>query len=48
MLEAILSWGRELGCEETWLGTETDNTAAQALYAKYVEPETFLLYLWDL
>ena len=24
--------GRELGCQESWLGTELDNTAANALY----------------
>ncbi len=48
MLGAMLAWGCELDCEEAWLGTETDNTAANALYARYTEPETFLLYLWDL
>lgn len=48
MLDAMLAWGRELGCEETWLGTEMDNQAAKSLYAKYAEPETILMYLWDL
>ena len=34
MLEAMFAWGRELGCHEAWLGTELDNDAANALYAK--------------
>lgn len=32
MLAEIFAWGRELGCEEAWLGTELDNTAANGLY----------------
>jgi aminoglycoside 6'-N-acetyltransferase I len=32
LMEAIFEWGRELGCEESWLGTELDNVAANALY----------------
>lgn len=33
MLKELFAWGRELGCKEAWLGTETDNVAANALYA---------------
>jgi ribosomal protein S18 acetylase RimI-like enzyme len=32
MVEEMFAWGRELGCEEAWLGTELDNDAANALY----------------
>jgi aminoglycoside 6'-N-acetyltransferase I len=34
MLGEIFAWGRELGCEEAWLGTELDNVEANALYEK--------------
>ena len=32
MLDEMFAWGRELGCEECWVGTELDNLAARALY----------------
>lgn len=32
MMLEMFAWGRELGCEEAWLGTELDNDAANALY----------------
>ena len=32
MIDAMFEWGRQLGCRESWLGTELDNTAANALY----------------
>ena len=32
MIDAMFEWGRELGCKESWLGTELDNIAANALY----------------
>jgi ribosomal protein S18 acetylase RimI-like enzyme len=32
MVDAMFDWGRELGCEESWLGTELDNVAANGLY----------------
>lgn len=34
MVEAMFTWGRELGCREAWLGTELDNIEANGLYAK--------------
>lgn len=33
LLEELLQWGAERGCEHAWLATEPDNTAARALYA---------------
>ena len=34
MMAEMFAWGRELGCEEAWLGTETDNVEANGLYRK--------------
>ena len=34
MIDAMFDWGRELGCKESWLGTELDNVAANALYRR--------------
>ena len=50
MLGAMFDWGRELGCEEAWLGTERDNTAANALYRRFapVEDEAIQYYLFRL
>lgn len=47
MLDELFAWGRELGCEEAWVGTEVDNVAACALYeARGARPETFVLYFY--
>jgi aminoglycoside 6'-N-acetyltransferase I len=35
MLTELFAWGRELGCEEAWLGTELDNVAANGLYRRF-------------
>lgn len=49
MMDAIFALGRELGCAESWLGTEHDNLAARALYDRHgVKPEPFVMYLWEL
>ena len=32
LLLALFARGRELGCEEAWLGTDPDNAAARRLY----------------
>jgi aminoglycoside 6'-N-acetyltransferase I len=50
MLEEMFAWGRELGCEEAWLGTELDNEAANALYRGYapVEDAAIQYYLFRL
>jgi ribosomal protein S18 acetylase RimI-like enzyme len=34
MMEEMFAWGRELGCEDAWLGTELDNVEAKGLYEK--------------
>lgn len=50
MLAEMFRWGRELGCEEAWLGTELDNDAANALYRSYApaEDEAIQYYLFRL
>jgi len=50
MLDELFRWGRELGCEEAWLGTELDNDPANALYRGYrpVEDEAIQYYLFSL
>ncbi len=50
MLEELFAWGRELGCEEAWLGTEHDNTVAKAFYRGFspVEDASIQFYLFKL
>lgn len=50
MMDELFAWGRELGCTEAWLGTETDNEPAKALYRRYrpTEDETIQYFLFDL
>jgi aminoglycoside 6'-N-acetyltransferase I len=41
--------GRALGCEEAWVGTETDNRPARGLYeSRGAAAEPFVLYLFKL
>ena len=50
MMDELFAWGRELGCTEAWLGTETDNEPAKALYRRYrpSEDETIQYFLFEL
>ena len=49
MIDAMFVWGRELGCRESWLGTELDNVAANALYrAINGEPDTMAYFEFKL
>lgn len=50
MMDELFAWGRELGCVEAWLGTETDNEPAKALYRRYrpTEDETIQYFLFEL
>lgn len=50
MLDAMFAWGRELGCEEAWLGTELGSAAANALYRgdKPTEDEAMRFYVFGL
>jgi ribosomal protein S18 acetylase RimI-like enzyme len=48
LMEEIVIWGKALGCEEVWLGTEIDNTAARALYVRYAQAQEIVMYSWEL
>lgn len=50
MLDEMFGWGRELGCEDAWLGTELDNVEANGLYRGYrpKEDEAIQYYLFAL
>jgi ribosomal protein S18 acetylase RimI-like enzyme len=49
LLDELVAWGRENGCEEAWVGTEVDNEGARALYrARGSEAETFVMYVYPL
>ena len=50
MLTELFAWGRELGCQEAWLGTELDNMAANALYRGFAptEDDAIQYYLFKL
>lgn len=48
MLDELMAWGRELGCEAAWVGTETDNGPARMLYAaRGAEAEAFVMYFYE-
>lgn len=52
LVEAMFTLGRELGCEEAWVGTEPDNGAARGLYETLATPaapaESFVMYVYKL
>ncbi len=50
MLRELFAWGRELGCEEAWLGTEFDNLEANALYRglQPIEDDGIQFYVFKL
>jgi ribosomal protein S18 acetylase RimI-like enzyme len=49
MMQEMFAWGRELGCASAWLGTETDNLAAIALYKSLGEdPQPIMMFEFDL
>ena len=48
LLDDLVAWSREMGCEEAWVGTELDNEAARTLYERRgSEAETFVLYFYE-
>ncbi len=49
LLDAMLGLGKTLGCEEAWLGTESDNARAKGFYESYsVKAEPMVFYLFKL
>lgn len=45
LMEALFARGRELGCTEAWLGTESENDAARKLYAATGGKEEVMVYV---
>jgi aminoglycoside 6'-N-acetyltransferase I len=45
LLQALFARGRELGCEEAWLGTEPGNIAARRMYAAIGGQEAAMVYV---
>jgi ribosomal protein S18 acetylase RimI-like enzyme len=49
MMERMFAFGRSLGCEESWVATESDNAPAIALYRKFgAEPVHMVYFEYDL
>ena len=49
MVRELFRIGRELGCGESWVGTELENMAARGLYEGFDgEESTFALYEYEL
>ena len=48
LLDELLAWGKERGCPSAWLGTETDNVAARALYeSRGAEAQGMVFYEYE-
>jgi len=49
IMNRLIDFAQERGCEELWLGTEVDNTAANALYTSLApdEIEHFIGYSFE-
>jgi len=48
LLAEMLELGRDLGCEECWVGTEIENQPARSLYSRHAKAGIFALYEFDL
>jgi ribosomal protein S18 acetylase RimI-like enzyme len=53
MLELMLVYGKAIGCEEAWVGTEPDNLPARSLYERQRQSgdagaEPFVMYVYRL
>jgi ribosomal protein S18 acetylase RimI-like enzyme len=49
LVDDIMAWGKELGCEQAWIVTDTDNIAAQNLYAgRGAEAEAIVMYSYKI
>ena len=49
LVDEMLALGKAEGCEEAWVGTETDNRPARGLYeSRGAAAEPFVLYLFKL
>lgn len=49
MMAEMFAWGKSLGCEEAWVGTEIDNGPARRLYETLGAPgDTFVMYEYEI
>ena len=49
LLNAMLELGKQNGCKEAWLATESNNAQAKGFYESYkVKPEAMVFYLFKL
>lgn len=49
MMAEMFAWGKSLGCEEAWVGTETDNVPARRLYEALGAPgDAFVMYEYEI
>jgi ribosomal protein S18 acetylase RimI-like enzyme len=48
MMEEMMRWGEEQGCQEAWVGTEPDNAPARALYRRRADASPIVIYEWDI
>lgn len=51
LVQELVASAKDRGCVYAWLGTDTDNVAAQACFSSVPEgepPQPFLLYEWEL
>jgi len=49
LVQAMFAWGRELGCEEAWVGTEPDNAEGRGFYeAGGAAPIPIVMYEYEL
>jgi ribosomal protein S18 acetylase RimI-like enzyme len=49
LVRRVMDFGRSIGCEEAWVGTEPENERARRLYEKIgAEGEDFVMYVFEL
>lgn len=49
LVQAMFAWGRELGCEEAWVGTEPGNAEGRGFYeAGGAAPIPIVMYEYEL
>lgn len=47
MMAEIFAWGREQGCAEAWLGTETDNDEANGFYRRLKDGDGVAMFYYE-
>lgn len=48
MVDEVFAWGRSLGCEEAWVGTEPDNVEGRGFYeSRNAQAIPIVMYEYD-